>query len=1427
MRWIVIVIILVSSDVVRAESPLPMADASFEGTLAIKSDQRMIEPRTLGAPALVEGFSGQAVVVGGKDRLLFPAQGLFNPKRGTCMMWIQPIDWDASSETFQFLFSLLNEAAAPTDWLLYKVHNRTAVTLLQRSDGTARSIDASILFWQPGQWHHLAFTWDEQRVILYVDGRKSGEMAALAMPAEGWTSAVLGTAFPGWAHLGEQRTAIDELRLYAEPLEEQQIAAHFAREAQANPVTAQRLEKQQQIMQDIQQNNLALAKHGAAVITSSFANYTDQYSNNLIDGRLDTAWRSFDEQLPHWIELRWDYPVTVDRVALHQTAPSRISAVSIKAWDGLGQWREVAEAAATFDEDDRLTLRFAPTSTDRLRVIIEQNDGPRTQLAELGVYGPPQINVGSLRPFWRGWHLWYPEPEEKVLMEPRYFRKRFVVEEPVAVRSAFVQLYTNDLYEVFINGTKVAEGFKTMAPVAIGAHLRRGDNIIAVTATPASLPSWRQMAMNAEITLNTAEETFFVATDESWRVSRGADGADSVEPLMIAPVGEGVWGRIGYTDCAAREKVTVTRVEAPAEAVRPGETARLRLYLRPAAKLHNDHAFVYDIGEDPVLHGWGDFIVCKGRVAPEQPTSTWPTDRDTAVDLEIRVPAYAPEGASAIRVEALNLKRGRNLTLVGADGKPLNHVGDLLVRRFEQPMSHPSTTARATLDMSGPTPAFIIDGQRHVPLAHAYFNPTYEKIHTSARTGIHLYHARGYPLKPDGTPATFDRTIRLIEQHILCASRVDPDARFIVFFDLRPSPSWLKQHPEAALITAFGKSGPQSYFSKEHEAIIVDELRRMVRYFESQPYAGRIFTYHPMTCGTPDSVLGGVEDNLFVKDRAKLTLGDYNPQAIAAFRGWLRERYERDEPRLRQAWHNEAVTFDTAQPNIAALVGEPFRVGVFHHPADGAMASDYLEFLSGAMFRFYRTLGEAIRAETGPGKLLGHYFGYEVEHLRGYNSVGSVHQNNNFVPDELRPSDPYDYKAVVSSYNHRLAGSHLESQEALDSLALRGKLYLAELDIRTFTADTTLHGRQRSLHESREMLKRDLGGLVMEGRAGWFADWAGPGVRGVGYFSDPDLMQVAAKSREIYEQTAGENRDSQAQIAVFVSGAAWRWHDVLNAPPIYHNLIAQTLYRELSTIGAPYDVFRLEDADNPAVQERYKLYIFLNAFAMTAKDLRAVESLKRDGKTLLWFYAPGFVRPGEGLSAAGIEQITGLGVRDVWIKQRPVYHTIASPHPLLHDIAPDTLVQTALYGQDISNDLHPPAYAPQFLIDDPYADALGLREDGTVALAARDFGSWKSVYSAAPIMPAALLRNVARYAGVHLYVPPGVVCNANGPFLLIHQGYGGLNPLPVQLPVVATRITDLYTGEIVAENTDTLQLPADTARTWLLRIETQRSDSRP
>ena len=123
----------------------------------------------------------------------------------------------------------------------------------------------------------------------------------------------------------------------------------------------------------------------------------------------------------------------------------------------------------------------------------------------------------------------------------------------------------------------------------------------------------------------------------------------------------------------------------------------------------------------------------------------------------------------------------------------------------------------------------------------------------------------------------------------------------------------------------------------------------------------------------------------------------------------------------------------------------------------------------------------------------------------------------------------------------------------------------------------------------------------------------------------------------------------------------------------------------------------------------------------------------------------------------------------------------------------------------------------RYVIDDPQATPLARYADGEVAAAMIPWGRGRIILSAVPAASPALYKLAAKLAGVHLYSDTDDALYASGEFLTIHTREAGLKRL--RLPSKVARITELFTGEVIAQNVSELTVSLPAKATAVYRLE--------
>ena len=233
----------------------------------------------------------------------------------------------------------------------------------------------------------------------------------------------------------------------------------------------------------------------------------------------------------------------------------------------------------------------------------------------------------------------------------------------------------------------------------------------------------------------------------------------------------------------------------------------------------------------------------------------------------------------------------------------------------------------------------------------------------------------------------------------------------------------------------------------------------------------------------------------------------------------------------------------------------------------------------------------------------------------------------------------------------------------------------------------------------------------------------------------------------------------------------------------------------------PFDVYELNDLaykDFPG--DQYKLLIFVNCAVVTPKAAAGIKRWQNAGRTMCWTYAPA-VYHGRDIDPAQGEAITGLRVG--WRNQRQNIH-----------VQVDEAGHLLSKGGAALNFGTEGSAGPVFFADDPQAKVLGhLRDGGEAAFAVREHQEWCSVYLSMLNFGPQLFRNLARFAGAHVWCDADDVVYANRSLVCLHTAT--TQPRQIRLPAPAV-VTDLWTGERSPKPVKSIEvdLPHYRTRAW-------------
>ena len=358
-----------------------------------------------------------------------------------------------------------------------------------------------------------------------------------------------------------------------------------------------------------------------------------------------------------------------------------------------------------------------------------------------------------------------------------------------------------------------------------------------------------------------------------------------------------------------------------------------------------------------------------------------------------------------------------------------------------------------------------------------------------------------------------------------------------------------------------------------------------------------------------------------------------------------------------------------------------------------------------------------------------------------------------------------------------------------ESIALAGKMYLAEDDTFTYLATGTPPGSKdgaKNQAETRQEMLRDTAECAVRNFATWWMD-----LGAVGWFNDPQLWEAMRQLGPLDDAFLNHPTAYRPEVALVIDPES-----MMRVTPYGTAVTAagvSGVRASLGRLGAPYGQYLLDDVI--AGRVKAKLYVFADAWRLSASTRRQLLAATQ-GSACLWCYAPGWYDGGQP-SLQAMRELTGLTLH-------PVIETRAMVRPT------SVGQQEGISAFGVDREIHPLFAATDATAEETWATF----QDGSSAVAIRQSGSRLNVFVGTPGLPTALLREVARRAGVHVYTERDCAVFANGPFLVVHALADG--PLSINTGQSAA-VRDLLTGQTVGEGPE-FSLPVLNGDTRVLQI---------
>ena len=563
----------------------------------------------------------------------------------------------------------------------------------------------------------------------------------------------------------------------------------------------------------------------------------------------------------------------------------------------------------------------------------------------------------------------------------------------------------------------------------------------------------------------------------------------------------------------------------------------------------------------------------------------------------------------------------------------------------------------------------------------------------------------------------------------------------------------------------------ESFASRRWQHDAGEALRALVRHILDAPYADRVMGIF-LAQGCFGEWLPWSWDPDHLPDSSesmRIALGQY-----------VQRKYGGDVAALRRAWSDPDVTFETVRVpgRVARHRGD---VGLFHDVARSHHVPDYRAAFQEATVDAIEHFCRIVKEESDGRLLTCVNYAYQPD------VAWAAQETHHRAAARCLRSPWLDMLSAPHSYYYRDLGQHGNLRHFPESVSLHGKLFIDEADERTHLARPDYSFRlAQTMDQSRQVLRRSLANMLTYGVGMWYMDQSS------GHWYDaPEFWQDFAAYQQWSDQSMKLSRTRRSEVAC-ISALESEYVIASRTDVSAQFFVAQT--EHLCRAGAPYDRFLIEDLEEDRLPD-YKVYVFLVDFCLTDRQLAAIEKLKRQGRTLIWFWAPGFAGP-SGLSLQRMEALTGMKLRQ---DAQPFAEVAVTP-----DLFPRAPRQFQAWRSTFGADVKQlsPRFVPQEL--DHSATVWGRYADtGEPALVHRDCGSWRSVYCATVPLDWSILQHIYERSGVHVYSRAGDNLMAGDRWVGLHTCTAGRKRICLPHP---RPVYDVFNRRLIAGQTQEFEV---------------------
>ena len=729
----------------------------------------------------------------------------------------------------------------------------------------------------------------------------------------------------------------------------------------------------------------------------------------------------------------------------------------------------------------------------------------------------------------------------------------------------------------------------------------------------------------------------------------------------------------------------------------------------------------------------------------------------------------------------------------------------------------------AKIEQINGKPAIVVNGEILTPMAFTMrsiktdgkselvLNPEYVK--KIGESGIKLFY-----LITD-TEWTREGANEMLDMEAKSLLSVVPDAYIMIRIGMHPPASWVDEHPEECFTYNDG-SRPDVTIGSESLRIHYTHLYSLASdvwqseaakalsetcdFLDSRPYADRVIGYFFAAGGTSEWYY------LLNMQQPDGRYGEFSEAFKKYFTKYLREKYETDE-NLQKAWKRKDVRIECPIiPNgkTRYYAHQLDKELIFDDedpiwrdqimPTNGTNIGNFLDIDENMeTFDFYRAFhlatadgqrrfAKLIKERYNGKKLTGAFYGsYGCTDFFDGSTAGGVMR--------ILEDENVDFLAAPGVYSNRNPGGFAGQREMTDSFRLHNKIFIAEEDTRTHLDSAYFRDLFDcyTAKDSLNILKRDFGRIIAEGEYAWWFDQH----TGGGRYQSEEIYSLFRQqqqiAKKIYEDKLAVKKNEIAFIYDEESIHAISNISTKEIVEFFRNY-------EIARIGAGVDQYFHNDMSCEEMPD-YKLYIFFNTFVLTETEREIIKKkLAKNNAVAVWVYASGIINPDSDkkFDKRHITELIGMDMEQINERWNSKFKPIDGCEIL------SRLDEDKYYGtkdRPLNNNIlvsqrEIKTYiCPVFYPTDKDVQILARYLGNNLpAVAMKKCDGYTSIYYGAKVLQADFVREIAKFAGVHIYSESDDVLYVGNGLLTVHASSTGKKC--IYLPK-EYRLIDAYTDE--------------------------------